>query len=493
MSILIVVNAPERWPLAIAQVQLVAARTYASDPKYADLRGVKLFNLCRSYGYQSLGYYVSLLAEARGHRPQPSVATIQGLKSQALVRIASGDLTDLIHKSLARVRSDGFVLSIYFGRAIAKRHRALALQLFNQFQAPLLRARFRRDPDRGWELTGIRPIPGNEVPESHRPFVVAAAEKYFEGRRFSPRRAKAARYDLAILVDPEEKWPPSNAKALKRFAQAAHAVGLEAETITKDDYGRLAEFDALFIRTTTSVNHYTYRFALRAKAMGIVVIDEPQSIVRAANKVFQAEMLGRHGVPIPRTMIVHKDNVHLVAETLGLPCVLKQPDSAFSKGVQKVTSEDELERALRELLEESELVIAQSFVPTQYDWRVGVMDGKPLYACRYYMAKGHWQIIKHMDGGPDFGKVETIAVEGAPKPIVRAAVRAASLFGDGLYGVDLKQNGSKVYVVEVNDNPSIDGGFEDRVLRGELYRTIMQGILGRIERSKAPRLPGGLR
>jgi glutathione synthase/RimK-type ligase-like ATP-grasp enzyme len=292
---------------------------------------------------------------------------------------------------------------------------------------------------------------------------------------------------MAILVEPGEKHPPSNERAIERFEQAAHHVGLETERITRDDYGRLSEFDALFIRATTAVDHYTYRFAMRAAASGLVVIDDPQSIVRAANKVFLAEVLGRNGVPIPRTAIVHRDNVAGVAAELGLPCVLKKPDSAFSQGVSKVSTPEQLGETLDRLLQESELVVAQSFVPTEYDWRVGVFDGQPLYACRYFMAAGHWQIMRHEGGDTDYGKVETLAVEDAPRAVVKFAVRAANLIGDGLYGVDLKQSGKNVVVIEVNDNASIDAGFEDRVLKKELYRRIMSGILARIEERKAPR------
>jgi glutathione synthase/RimK-type ligase-like ATP-grasp enzyme len=167
--------------------------------------------------------------------------------------------------------------------------------------------------------------------------------------------------------------------------------------------------------------------------------------------------------------------------------VLKQPDSAFSQGVEKASTREQLEQALKHLLAESELVVAQAFVPTEYDWRVGVLDGKPLYACRYYMARGHWQIIKSEAGAADFGKVETLAVEEAPGHVVRAAVRAAQLIGDGLYGVDLKQHGRRCYVIEVNDNPNLDAGYEDRVLRAELYERVMTSFVQRIERLKAPR------
>ena len=68
---------------------------------------------------------------------------------------------------------------------------------------------------------------------------------------------------------------------------------------------------------------------------------------------------------------------------------------------------------------------------------------------------------------------------------MRAALKAANLIGDGLYGVDVKQSNDKFYVIEVNDNPNIDAGVEDEILRDELYRRIMDVFLARIEQHKA--------
>jgi len=102
------------------------------------------------------------------------------------------------------------------------------------------------------------------------------------------------------------------------------------------------------------------------------------------------------------------------------------------------------------------------------------------------MAAGHWQIVQHDHHGPrKYGKFETIPVEIAPRHVVRAARKAASLIGNGLYGVDVKQTNGASFVIEVNDNPNIDAGVEDKVLKGELYRRIMEVFLRRIERRKA--------
>jgi glutathione synthase/RimK-type ligase-like ATP-grasp enzyme len=484
VPVLIVANDPKAWPVDIPNVQIIDARSYLTRPEYSEMRGVKLFNMCRSYRYQSSGYYVSLLAEARGHKPLPSITTIQDMKSQAIIRLVSDDLDEVIQKGLAPIQRDKFTLSIYFGRNMARRYDRLCLNLFNLFQSPMLRAHFVKNGK--WVLRSVATISAAEVPQSHWPFVVQVASEHFAGRGARVRRRPHARYDLAILVNPEEKDAPSNEKALKKFVKAAESLGMEAEFIGKDDYGRLAEFDGLFIRETTLVNHHTYRFARRAASEGLVVMDDPQSIVRCSNKVYLAESLALKEVSTPKTMVVHKGNVDQVAEELGLPCVLKKPDSAFSLGVVKVETHEELAEKLKQMLEDSDLVVAQEFVPTTFDWRIGILAGRPLYACKYFMAPKHWQIIKRDgSGGREFGKFETMPVEVAPVKAVRAALRAANLIGDGLYGVDVKQSNDKFYVIEVNDNPNMDAGVEDAVLKDELYRRVMEVFLQRIEQRKA--------
>jgi glutathione synthase/RimK-type ligase-like ATP-grasp enzyme len=285
-----------------------------------------------------------------------------------------------------------------------------------------------------------------------------------------------------MLVDPTEVLPPSNERALRRLAEAAEELEIRTETITRDDLGSIAEFDGLFIRATTSVNHFTFRFSRRAAAEGLVVIDDPESILRCTNKVFLAELLTRHKIPVPRTVILHRDNLDQAVQALGFPMILKLPDSSFSQGVVKVQDESAYRERARNYLEDSDLLIAQEFLPTDFDWRVGVLNREVLFVARYHMAKGHWQII-HGDGSAAtrYGGVEAVAPEDAPASVLAMALKAANLMGDGFYGVDLKMQDGHVFVVEVNDNPNLDAGYEDRVGGKELYRKIMATFLARLE------------
>jgi glutathione synthase/RimK-type ligase-like ATP-grasp enzyme len=190
----------------------------------------------------------------------------------------------------------------------------------------------------------------------------------------------------------------------------------------------------------------------------------------------------RHRIPQPKTVLLHSRNVKQAAKELGFPCVLKQPDSQFSKGVIRVDSEAEFKREAADMLERSDLIIAQSYEPTDYDWRVGVLDGQPLYACRYYMAKDHWQVVKRAGNGAIVeGGHETLDIKDVPATVLNVAVQAARAVGTGLYGVDLKQFGKIVKVIEVNDNPNIDYGVEDLVLKDTIYQKVMAYFLKRLE------------
>jgi glutathione synthase/RimK-type ligase-like ATP-grasp enzyme len=484
MRTLVVLNKKSDWEFDTHGIELVSAKTYLTDPHYAELRNVRVLNLCRSYKYQSTGYYVSLLAEARGHKIFPNITTIQDLKSLSITRVISDEIDAMIQKKLGRLTSDHFTLSIYFGHNVSPVYDKLAKQLYGLFPAPLLRAQFCRK--KKWVLQDISVIPVTEILDKHKTFVSTFAKEFFNKKRHDGAKKSSAIYDLAILVNPDDKVPPSNKKALQHFIEAAEECGFSTELITKDDYGRIPYFDALFIRDTTSVNHYTYRFARRAHAEGRVVLDDPESIVKCTNKVYLTELLHRARIATPKTLIVHKDNKDLVISELGLPCVLKQPDSSFSQGVIKAETEVKLTHALDKFLSSSDLIVCQEYIPTPFDWRIGVIDRTPIFACKYFMAKGHWQIY-HWDDKqgavdePEDGDSETLLIEDVPEKVIKTALKAANLIGDGFYGVDLKQVDDKVYVIEINDNPTVDAGVEDLVLQEKLYKIIMQSFLRRLE------------
>ncbi len=481
---LILVENLKDWRSQYPDVPVVSARDYLMDPESYKTRATRVVNLCRGYGYLSTGYYCSLLAEARRHRVIPSVHTLTDLSSKAIYSLNVDDLDELLQKALVRRAKDSddkrFDTLVCFGRSEDPELRDIGRQLFELFPAPLLKVEFRRRER--WQLASLKPVHVGQLKGEQHGFFADALSGYLSKRWRSARSRSVSRYDIAILYNPDEKLPPSNEAALRRFIEAGRKLGADVELITRKDYNRLAEYDALFIRETTNIDHHTYSFAKKAEAEGMAVIDDPESIVKCTNKVYLTELLTNHKVPVPRSLILRKGEPVDLAKAVGFPAVLKIPDGSFSRGVFKAKDAGEANEITAGLFKESDLILAQEYLYTDFDWRIGVLDGEPLFACQYFMSPAHWQIVHHKDGDEfDEGGFTTLPIPDVPKPVLNAALSAARLIGKGFYGVDLKSRDDKVVVIEVNDNPNVEEGVEDGVLGGALYEKIMQSLVRRVE------------
>ena len=485
--LVIVVEKASDWGSYYPSDNVVTALNYLREPVGGDER-THVINLCRNYKYLGTGYYVSLLGEARGHRAIPSVRTINDLRKRALYGLDVEDLNQKLANFLPAGGRDttDFGIVVYFGETSYPALKDLARQVFELFPAPLLRIEFERE--RMWRISAIKPVGLHTLDDPQEDAFAQSLDAFSKKLWRKPRVRRQYRYDIAMLVDPNEAMPPSNKKALKSFIGAGKELGIEVDPIGKNDYTRLAEYDGLFIRETTALDHHTYRFAHKAEKEGMVVIDDPTSILRCTNKIYLHDLLRAKKLATPRTEILYKDDpkqLKDLPERLGFPLVLKIPDGSFSRGVVKVETVEALEKSAAELFQSTALVIAQEFLYTEYDWRVGVLNHEPLYACQYFMSRGHWQIYNHgAKGTAKSGGFKTLPVRDAPADVIKLALKATQSIGDGLYGVDLKQTGERTVVIEVNDNPSIDAGVEDAYLGEDLYLRVMQDFLRRLERRR---------
>lgn len=481
MNKYIVVNQPEKWHFSIENITVISSQDYLTNPKFSLLKKARIFNLCKDYSYQSKGYYVSLLAEARGHLAIPTVRNIVDLKTLKLVKIVSDEFDDVIQQSLKSIKSREFTLSIYFGQNVAQKYKELSSLFYKHFQVPFLRVNFHHNNK--WNIQSIKAISESEIPSDHLESVNIFANQYFAKKRYDTPKLTTSDFDLAILVNPNDPAPPSNTKALKKFIDIAEKMNIYAEIIEPKDLSRLSSFDALFIRQSTEVNNEAYAFARKAQQEGIAIIDYPEAILKCCNKVYMAEALNNAHIATPKTVIVHKENRALVLEQVGLPCVLKAPDSTFSFGVKKAKTAKEYDTLVTDMLKESDLIIAQEFCPSDYDWRIGIIDDVPFYACKYYMAKGHWQIYNwNADKKNDQdGDADCLPIEYVPKDVITMAIKSAKLMGKGLYGIDIKVVNNKPMVIEINDNPNIDYGVEDAYYGDLVYTKILQALKTRLE------------
>lgn len=484
-------------------VTVVSATDFLEGRNHATTSDALVVNLCTDYEYRSTGFYVSLLAEARQQRVTPDVETLQLLRSpftslrrlqdagidvsdareprrRAFAPVAAGSGAPGVERGLVEIWS-------VFGKTHDPRFHRLCAEVYRVYPMPLLRLRLVADED-GWMVSHVAPGSLAQVDTAEADLMVAALVAPKAPRPASGAPAPAPAFRIACLWDPTDALAPSDAETLQVFARRAARRGVIFEHLGFDDLTRLSRYDALFIRTVTALDHDSYIFAQTAVCLGIPVIDDPRSILRCSNKVYMQELFDRHGVPTPSTCVISRNTPFEFVRDLGFPLILKLPDGTFSQAVEKACDRADFETLSRKLFQRSPLLIAQEFVPTDFDWRIGILEDRVLFACRYHMAAGHWQIVKHVQNGEhDYGAVEAVSTSEVPRRVLEVALRSASLVGNGLYGVDVKDTPRGPFVIEVNDNPNIQAGYEDGVAGEDVYDRILDTLTARARNRAAAR------
>jgi len=485
---LLVVEKNKDWKAEFPEATVVSAKDYIKGSDTLTKRGLRVINLCRSYSYLSIGYYVSLLAEARSQKALPSVQTLTDLSRKSIYSLEVDFIHSEIDKAIRKhqLADDAKLieLDIIFGLCHPPELKELAHSIFEIFPCPFLKVELRKTTQ--WQIKSIRPQYIQNLNAEQLSLFDTFFNSYLGRRWRKPRTRWVSKYDLAILYNPQEKLPPSNKGALNKFISVGKKLGIDVELIEKKDLDSLAEYDGLLIRETTAIEHHTYTFAKKARAEGMVVIDDPESIVKCTNKVYLSELLTTQRIPIPKTMIMTEKDFKQSEQSLQYPMVLKIPDGSFSRGIYKAENLDQAREYAKLLFKDSDIILAQEYMYTEFDWRIGVLAKQPLFACQYFMSKAHWQIVKHESNGKAVeGAYKAWRLEDVDPKIIGIAQKAAAAIGDGLYGVDLKQNNNGIYVMEVNDNPNIETGVEDAILGDELYGRILEEFIQRWERRRS--------
>ena len=274
--------------------------------------------------------------------------------------------------------------------------------------------------------------------------------------------------------------------ALMRFAQVARKLGHRTDFLFRPDVFKIPEYDAIFIRALTDPLNSAYVAARTAELHGIKVVDDPDSIYICCDKINMYRHLIAAGVPMPDTRFIEEHEVtretaQRLLKELGKPLVVKAPNSSFSMYVDKAETADEFIRIGKRFLRRSDRIVAQRFIRSDFDWRVGVLGGEPLYVCQYVIPRKRWKILTYTpEGRTVMGPVRSVELEKANPRLVQRAVEASNAIGKGLYGVDLKQVGDDFVVIEVNDNPTIIAGDEDKKA-GHLYERMVRFLVGDAE------------
>lgn len=273
---------------------------------------------------------------------------------------------------------------------------------------------------------------------------------------------------IAIVSDASSRDRAVELQAMQTYVAQAPDHGHTAEIIDVDDYARLPEFNAAFLRLDTAVLGLPFAVSRYAWKLGLRIVDDPKSMVTCMNKAHVQGLMERAGVPTPDTVLLTKEgretlDAAALFEELGTPIIVKAPSGAFSSAVEKAHDAKQLKALVRRFSFQSDVILLQRYTPSTYDWRVGILCGDPIYAARYHIPKGGWRIHDTPEGSDkkQWAKIEPVPLGKVPYAVMETALAATRVVGSSLYGVDLKQmDDGSVVIIEINDNPNIDPGGE---------------------------------
>ncbi len=236
----------------------------------------------------------------------------------------------------------------------------------------------------------------------------------------------------------------------------------------RESVSEIPKYDAVFIRATTDPLFTAYVVSRTASELGLKVVDDPDSIQICGNKIHQYTLFQTHTITHIPTAFINKEEFHHkqileIFREFGKPVVIKAPYTSFSRYVEKAACETSFREVAARFFRKSDVLAVQKFMPTAFDWRVGVLNNEIIYVCKYMIPKGKWKHGAKLRGKPTFiwGRTVALKCENAPAPLKDLALKACRVIGHGLYGVDIKECNGTYVVVEVNDNPSIYAGYED--------------------------------
>ncbi|MBR6171832.1 MAG: RimK family alpha-L-glutamate ligase [Eubacterium sp.] len=188
------------------------------------------------------------------------------------------------------------------------------------------------------------------------------------------------------------------------------------------------------------------------------------------SKLKTADVLGRAGIPQPKTLLLdHGTDADMIEKELGIPVVVKPSDGAQGEGVKLLKTREELDAYIQALPERlNGVILAQEFIASSKgrDVRVYIIDHK-------YMASG----MRIAGNADEFrsnlhqgGRVELYPIDEAAQKMCE---KVSEICGLRICGVDLLITGDGYVVGEVNCTP----GMTVLDMGSEQFRKTMQGVV----------------
>jgi len=188
---------------------------------------------------------------------------------------------------------------------------------------------------------------------------------------------------------------------------------------------------------------------------GIVCVNSSNSIETVKDKLRTSQILSRHSIPIPNTMMVRFPiDEPLVKNNIGFPCVVKVVTGSYGEGVYLCERQRDFKKLMEfvDNLGNKKTMIVQEYMGERpgEDLRVLVIGGKVIGAMRRTAPEGDFR-ANITGGGTGEGFPLTDEIEFLAR-------ETAKVLGLDIAGIDLLfDKGGGFRVCEANSNPGFLG------------------------------------
>ena len=216
---------------------------------------------------------------------------------------------------------------------------------------------------------------------------------------------------------------------------------------------KLEGFDAVIPRIGASVTFYGTAVLRQFEMMGVYPLNESVAISRSRDKLRSVQLLARKGIGLPVTGFARNpdDIDDLLSSVGGEQFVIKLLEGTQGIGVVLAENKKAAESVIEAFFGLNANILVQEFIKEAggADIRCLVVDGKVVAAMKRQGKDGEFRSNLHRGGSAEVVRIT---------PEERStAVRAASIMGLNVAGVDLLRSNHGPVVMEVNSSPGLEG------------------------------------
>ena len=216
---------------------------------------------------------------------------------------------------------------------------------------------------------------------------------------------------------------------------------------------RLDGFDAVIPRIGASQTFFGCAVVRQFEMMGVYSVNESVAISRSRDKLRCLQLLARKGIGLPVTGFANDPRATgaLIDQVGGAPLVIKLLEGTQGVGVVLAETRQAAESVIEAFRGLNANILAQEYIKEAKgaDIRAFVIGGKVVASMKRQGKEGEFRSNLHRGGTASVVKIT---------PEERStAVRAASILGLNVAGVDLLRSNHGPVVMEVNSSPGLEG------------------------------------